>query len=126
MRLPIAGFLLASAIAGCGGSGLSDAELREFQTLEVEVIAACARAEPGEGSTGALTGRLDRMLALMSEDPDLWYDSDPTNSPGIEDETTPALSLVYIGGLLGGREGPPPCSRAEATRVDAATDAVFE
>jgi hypothetical protein len=113
-------------MAGCGGSRLSDAELREFRTIQAEVIDACARAEPGEVPAGALTGRLDRMLALMSEDPDRWYDSNPTNSPATEDETTPTVELIYIGGLLGGSEGPPACNRADAKRVDATTDAAFE
>jgi hypothetical protein len=115
---------------------LRDSGLWRLQTLrcraagipdnQAEVIDACARAEPGEVPAGALTGRLDRMLALMSEDPDRWYDSNPTNSPATEDETTPTVELIYIGGLLGGSEGPPACNRADAKRVDAATDAAFE
>ena len=110
----ISGFLLV----GCALSGLSDSELAEFRRLDQQVIAMCKAAEPDEVPAKQLRPRLERLLELARQDPDRRYDPDPTNDPSTSDEAFPAVDLIYLSGLLIGREGPPACNKREGERLE--------
>jgi hypothetical protein len=118
MLLAVTLGLLAAVVIACGAAGLSEDEIAEFERLEQAVVRTCSDAEPDEVAGDRLHDPLGRLVELARQGPEQTYDSDRTKSPSVEDDTFPSAELMYVAGLLQGREGPPPCNRREGARLE--------